>query len=103
MNFVFISECEKKAHCRTRRVLDAFCNRIGSFTWISNLTEEGLNALYKELKKTASKNTAVSCHHINRKSHKLLWVVGNNNKFNIQGYVPINYTEMEMPLVNPGE
>jgi hypothetical protein len=50
-------ECEKKALKRTRRVLDAFANRIGNNTWQTPITEEGLDAIKKLLKKTASKNT----------------------------------------------
>lgn len=104
MIFIFVSECEKKSHCKTRRVLDAFCLRIGSYTWISNLTQAGIEALYSELRKTASKNTSVSCHKISRKNHELQWIVGNKNKFNEHGMVPINYTELEnLPLIGEGE
>lgn len=89
----FISECEKKALNRTRRVLDAFANRIGSRTWQTVITEEGLRAVKKLLRKTASKNTAVSCHWIRSRSRsELLWVVGNKKKFNAEGIVPVNTT-----------
>jgi CRISPR-associated endonuclease/helicase Cas3 len=89
----FISECEKKALNRTRRVLDSFANRIGSRTWQTVITEEGLDAVKKLLRKTATKNTAVACHWIRSRSRSdLLWVVGNQDKFNPQGIVPVNYT-----------
>ena len=42
MLITFVSECEKKALLRTRRVLDAFANRIGERTWQTIITEEGL-------------------------------------------------------------
>ena len=61
MLVTFISECEKKALNRTRRVLDAFANRIGNNTWQTAITMEGLEAVYKLLRQTASKNTAISC------------------------------------------
>lgn len=97
MMVTFVSECEKKALNRTRRVLDAFANRIGSRTWQTVITEEGLDAVKKLLKKTASKNTAVSCHWIRSRSRSdLLWVVGNKDKFNAQGIVPVNYTNGEL-------
>ena len=64
MMVTFISQCEHKALNRTRRVLDAFANRIGSRTWQTVITEEGLQAVKKLLRKTATKNTAVSCHWI---------------------------------------
>jgi len=93
----FISECEKKALNRTRRVLDAFANRIGRRTWQTVITEEGLRAVKKLLKKTATKNTAVSCHWIRSRSRsELLWVVGNKDKFNTEGVVPVNYTQQNI-------
>jgi CRISPR-associated endonuclease/helicase Cas3 len=89
----FVCECEKKALDRTRRVLDAFANRIGSRTWQTVITEDGLDAVKKLLRKTASKNTAVSCHWIRSRSRSdLVWVVGDRSKFNQQGIVPVNYT-----------
>jgi CRISPR-associated endonuclease/helicase Cas3 len=96
MIVTFISECEKKAHKRTRRVLDAFANRIGTNTWQTVITKEGLIAVQKLLKKTASKNTAVSCHKIkSRQLTELLWIVGNKDTFNNEGYVAVNYTEQD--------
>jgi CRISPR-associated endonuclease/helicase Cas3 len=96
MIVTFISECEKKAHKRTRRVLDSFANRIGTNTWQTVITTEGLDAVKKLLKKTASKNTAVSCHKIKtRQLTELLWVVGNKDKFNNEGFVAVNYTEQD--------
>lgn len=97
MMVTFISQCEKKALDKTRRVLDAFANRIGDNTWQTVITEEGLIAVKKLLRKTASKNTAVSCHWIRSRSRsELIWVVGNRSKFNSEGVVPVNYTESEM-------
>ena len=97
MMVTFISQCEKKALNRTRRVLDAFADRIGDNTWQTVITQEGLLAVKKLLRKTATKNTAVSCHWIRSRSRsELVWVVGNRNKFNEQGIVPVNYTDQEM-------
>jgi len=49
----FVAECEKKSLNRTRRVLDAFANRIGSRSWQTVITNEGLHAVKKLLRKTA--------------------------------------------------
>jgi CRISPR-associated endonuclease/helicase Cas3 len=96
MIVTFISECEKKAHKRTRRVLDAFANRIGTNAWQTVITKEGLIAVQKLLKKTATKNTAVSCHKIkSRQLTELLWIVGNKDTFNNEGYVAVNYTQQD--------
>lgn len=94
MMVTFVSECEKKALPKTRRVLDAFANRIGSRTWQTVITNEGLLAVKKLLRKTASKNTAVSCHWIRSRSRsELVWIVGNRRKFNAEGVVPVNLTQ----------
>jgi CRISPR-associated endonuclease/helicase Cas3 len=93
MMVTFISQCEKKALKKTRRILDAFANRIGDNTWQTVITEEGLNTVKKMLRQTATKSTAVSCHWIRSRSRsQFLWVVGNKNKFDEQGFVPVNYT-----------
>jgi CRISPR-associated endonuclease/helicase Cas3 len=92
MMVTFVSQCEKKALKRTRRVLDSFANRIGDNTWQTIITQEGLNAVQKLLRKTASKNTAVSCHWTRSRSRsEFLWVVGNKEEFDENGVVPVNY------------
>ncbi len=97
MMVTFVSQCEKKAHARSRRVLDAFANRIGDNTWQTIITQEGLLAVKKLLRKTASKNTAVSCHWIrSRARSELVWVVGNRQKFDREGAVPVNTTRRNL-------
>lgn len=93
MIVTLISQSEKKAITRTERILDAFANRIGDSTWQTMITEEGLDSLRMQLRQTATKNTAVACHRIrSRKRSELLWIVGNRNKFNDQGHVPVSLT-----------
>ncbi len=55
----FISQCQKKAHGRTRRVLDTFANRIGDNAWQTVITQEGLQAVKKLLSKTATKQATI--------------------------------------------
>ncbi len=96
MMVTFVSQCEKKALNRTRRVLDSFANRIGDNTWQTVITNEGLGAVKKLLRKTASKNTAVSCFWIRSRSRsELVWIVGKRDKFNSEGVVPVNYTNQD--------
>ncbi len=95
MMVTFISQCEKNALKKTRRVLDAFANRIGDNTWQTLITEDGLQTVKKMLRETASKSTAVSCFWIRSRSRsQFLWVVGNKNKFNAEGIVPVNSTQV---------
>ena len=97
MIVTFVSQCEKKALARTRRVLDAFANRIGDNTWQTVITEDGLLAAKRLLRKTASKSTAVSCHWVrSRRRSELMWIVGNRGKFNSEGHVPVNSTKKSL-------
>jgi CRISPR-associated endonuclease/helicase Cas3 len=95
MMVTFVSQCEKNALKKTRRVLDAYANRIGTNTWQTVITNEGLSAVKKLLRKTASKSTAVSCHWLRSRSRsELAWVVGKRDKFNLVGVVPVNSTKV---------
>ena len=97
MMVTFVSMCEKNALKKTRRVLDAFANRIGDNTWQTIITEDGLQAVKKMLRQTASKSTAVSCHWIrSRARSQFIWVVGNKSKFNGEGVVPVNTTKRNL-------
>lgn len=94
MMVIFVSQCEKNALKKTRRILDSFANRIGDNTWQTIITSEGLDAVKKLLRQTASKSTAVSCHWIRSRSRSdFLWVVGNRDSFNEEGVVPVHRTE----------
>ncbi len=94
MMVTFVSQCEKKALNKTRHILDTFANRIGDNTWQTVITNEGLQTIKKLLRKTASKNTAVSCHWMkSRNRSEVVWIVGNQNKFSSGGYAPVNTTE----------
>ncbi|EQB35548.1 hypothetical protein M947_09715 [Sulfurimonas hongkongensis] len=93
MMVIFVSQCEKNALKKSRRILDSFANRIGDNTWQTIITGEGLGAVFKLLRKTASKSTAVSCHWIRSRSRSdFLWVVGNKDRFNEAGVVPVHWT-----------
>ena len=97
MMVTFVSQCEKSALKKTRRVLDAFANRIGDNTWQTLITEDGLLTVKKMLRQTASKSTAVSCHWIRSRSRsQFIWVVGNKSKFNSEGIVAVNSTKKNL-------
>lgn len=97
MIVTFVSQCEKKSLKRTRRILDAFANRIGDNVWQTAITEDGLKTVKHLLRKSATKSTAVSCHrNKTRQLTELVWVVGNKRKFNEVGVVPVNWTNNEV-------
>jgi len=96
MIVIFVSECEKTASKRTRQILDCFAERIGSRSWKTHITMEGLKAVKILLSKCATRQTSVACHRIvGRLSTELMWVIGNRDKFDSRGICPTNYTEAD--------
>jgi CRISPR-associated endonuclease/helicase Cas3 len=93
MMVIFVSLSEKKSQLVTRRILDLYADRIGQDTWQTVITREGLETVRTVLRRSATKDTAVSCRWIrSRNRSDLLWIVGNRNKFNQSGLVPVNTT-----------
>lgn len=62
MQIVAVDESSKKALTRSRRVLGAFLFRIGSRSFAGRLSQQGIDALVANLRKEASKNTAVALY-----------------------------------------
>lgn len=90
---MLVSQCSKQALVESRRILDQFAERKGERTWQTLITMQGLITLRKILRKSARRNTAIACHWIKSGNHaELLWIVGNQQKFNEQGTVPTNIT-----------
>jgi CRISPR-associated endonuclease/helicase Cas3 len=93
MNILLVSQCTKKAREQSCRIIDQFAERMGDSCWQTAITLEGLTTLRKLLRKTARRNTAVVCHWIKKSGQsELLWIVGNQRRFNTQGRVPTNRT-----------
>ncbi|BAH77675.1 type I-F CRISPR-associated helicase Cas3f [Solidesulfovibrio magneticus] len=97
MNILLVSQCSGRAVAETRRIIDQFAERRGEGTWQTSITKDGLETLYRLLRKTARKNTSVACHWLKKDSRtKLLWIVGNPDRFNPVGAVPTNTTERDL-------
>lgn len=97
MMVLFTSRSEKKAILTVRKILDNYADRIGNDTWQTVITQEGLTAVKTLLRKAATKSMAVACRWMRSRTHsELLWIVGNRDKFNMQGVVPVNTTERNL-------
>ncbi len=98
MNILLISECKGAALKETRRIIDQFAERTGQRSWQTAITEAGLKHLHQLLRKTARRNSAISCYWTRGRNHtELLWVVGNRRHFNERGRVPIRTTTRKIP------
>lgn len=97
MMVLFVSRSEKKALLTARKILDNFADRIGTDTWQTVITAEGLATVKSLLRRNATKNMAVACHWIRSRSRsELVWIVGNRSKFNERGIVPVNSTQKDL-------
>lgn len=96
MKVIFISECSKKALKNTRRILDQFSVRKGRRIWITDITEEGLDALRDLLKRTARKNTSIICYKVFGYTLSILFFIGNKKMFNEFGDVATNITSKNL-------
>lgn len=59
-NIIIVSNSEKKGIKRDWAILDRYATRINNSTWITKITDQGLEVLIKHLKKNATKQTSVS-------------------------------------------
>nr|WP_159464629.1 type I-F CRISPR-associated helicase Cas3f [Scandinavium goeteborgense] len=99
MNILLVSQCTKKAREQSCRIIDQFAERLGDSCWQTAITLEGVTTLRKLLRKTARRNTAVACHWIKKSGQsELLWIVGNQRRFNIQGRVPTHRTSRSVDV-----
>ncbi len=104
MIVIFQSESENNSIKRVNQVLDAYANRIGRRSWMTAITQEGLDAVHYELRKVATKDTSVSCLLVKgRVQTELLWIVGRRDRFDEKGNVPVNETSNTKYLVNDEE
>ncbi|SHK88806.1 CRISPR-associated endonuclease/helicase Cas3 [Selenomonas ruminantium] len=97
MMVIFTSQSDKNALKTTRWILDAFANRIGTDTWQTVITEDGLQMVKRLLRRHATKSMSVSCRWIrSRTRSQLLWIVGDSSRFDENGYVPVNSTQKDI-------
>lgn len=103
MNVLLVSQCTKKAREESCRIIDQFAERMGTSTWQTAITMEGLATLRKLLRKTARRNTAVACHWLKKSGQsELMWIVGNSRRFNAHGRVPTNRTTRSVWVSDEG-
>lgn len=97
MNILLVSQCSKNALNTTQRIIDQFAERVGERTWLTMITQEGLNTLSGLLRKTARRNTAIACHWLKSPGHiELLWIIGSVSAFSENGTVPTNVTSSDI-------
>lgn len=82
----------KKSRLRTAQVLDRYFWRIGDRTWRGKATNACLDRMASELRKRATRNTAVVVHEIrsSMESRMPLIRIGASSSFSDEGIVPVS-------------
>ena len=97
MIVLFVSECEKSAWKRTRRILSRYAVQIGRRTWLSRMSEEGLEDVRRELLDNVSRLMSVACHRIRgRYRTELAWIVGTRRHFSPEGEFAFSHTKLQV-------
>lgn len=97
MIFLFISECEKKAFARTRTILDRYARQVGRRTWSARLSQQALDHIHRELRQSATRQTAIICHRIHGKRGLVKsWHVGNRRNFDLEGNFAFSTTGLDV-------
>lgn len=101
MIVLFVSECEKAAWKRSRRILSHYATQIGRRTWLARISAEGLQNIRRELTQAASRHTAIACHRVKgRYQTELAWVVGSRRHFSRSGEFAFSHSAASLPNAN---
>jgi CRISPR-associated endonuclease/helicase Cas3 len=89
---IAICRSEKNSRDRVARVLDRYLWRIGDRTWRGRATNACLDRVSKELRKRATRNTAVVIYEIRSaaESRRPLVRIGSRHAFSEDGVVPVS-------------
>lgn len=97
---IFNSACSGRSIRKTRKILDAYATRTGQFSWQTPVTAQGLDEIYKQLRKTATKSTAVCCMiNDGRNGLRVAWRVGRKGTFGKNGEVAIGTKKGQKPKI----
>ena len=89
---IAVCRSEKSSRDRVARVLDRYFWRVGDRTWRGKATNACLDRVAKELRKRATRNTAVVLHEIRSSSESRVPIIriGSRHAFSDEGVVPVS-------------
>lgn len=101
---VAVCQSEKKARVRVAKVLDRYLWRVGQFTWRGRASNACLKRMSSELRRGASRSTAVAVHEVKDGSayRDPLFTIGSRSAFGDRGVVPLSVRSRPSPARHPG-
>lgn len=90
---IVVSRCIHKALKNTRSIVDKYGIRISDKSWSIDLTQEGLDDLVKNLRKSARKNSAIAIYFLKNSKMRIYIIIGKREEFGADGSCPIETTK----------
>jgi len=99
---VFVSLSSGDAEQRMRKILDRYAPRVGAQTWITPISQEGLEIVRLQLKAGAKRSsTAIACYVQRNGRLELEFIVGNRRPFGEQGQAPTKVSYLGQSTLIP--
>lgn len=89
MKVTIVDRSQKSALRKTRQILCCYLDRVGSETYIGNISQDGMTELRKKLleSKAITKIASISCYlHRGGRLPELIWTLGSKNNISEDGH-----------------
>lgn len=101
LDVVLVSESELRARKRVAAILDRYARRVGADTWVTPITQEGLQVLEKTLRKAATRQMAVTCFRRMPEGLTPVWSIGRSVHAQNDGSIPVHRHALPKPVLPP--
>jgi len=99
LDVVLVSESAFRARKRVAAILDRYARRVGVDTWVTPITQEGLQVLEKTLRKAATRQMAVTCFRRLPEGLTPIWSIGRSIHAQNDGSVPVHRHALPKPIL----
>lgn len=101
LDIVLVSESQLRARKRVAAILDRYARRVGADTWVTPITQEGLQVLEKTLRKAATRQMAVTCFRRLPEGLTPIWSIGRSIHAQNDGSIPVHRHALPKPVLPP--
>ena len=102
MLVVVIDESTKASRTRVRRAVSKYLPQVGSGTWVGSLSQEGVEQLRDDVRKSAKRNTAVICFRVRSlRRYDVAWTAGDVSSWDDRGCYAFKLEKYPIPPCVP--
>lgn len=99
LDIVLVSESQLRSRKRVAAILDRYARRVGSDTWVTPITQEGLLVLEKALRRVATRQMAVTCFRRMPEGLTPIWSIGHSVHAQNDGSIPVHRHALPKPTL----